>query len=122
VSFFALATYVAVQAVVDLVARDAPEPSTVGIVLAATSLVVMPVLARAKRRTGEAMGSRTVVADSTQTRLCAALSAILLVGLVLNAVAGWWWADPLAALAIAYVAVGEGREAWRGEACDGSCG
>ncbi len=75
-------------------------------------------LARAKRRTGQTMGSVTVVADSDQTKLCAYLSAILLGGLVLNKTVGWWWADPIAALAIAVLAVNEGREAWRGEICD----
>ena len=121
VSFFGLATYVAVQAIIDLVGTSRPESSSVGIGLAIASLVVMPLLARAKRRTGRAMGSVTVVADSNQTKLCAYLSAILLGGLVLNATVGWWWADPVAALAIAALAVNEGREAWRGETCDDCC-
>ena len=120
-SFFALAAYVAVQAIIDLLRRSEPESSVVGIGLAIASLVVMPMLARAKRRNGNAMGSATVVADSNQTKLCAYLSAILLVGLILNATAGWWWADPIAALAIAALAINEGREAWRGETCDGCC-
>ncbi|MEO8266053.1 MAG: cation transporter [Ilumatobacteraceae bacterium] len=118
VSFFALAAYVGVQAVVDLLRRSEPQSSTVGIGLAVLSLIVMPMLARAKRRNGNVMGSATVVADSNQTKLCAYLSAILLAGLILNGTAGWWWADPLAALAIAALAVNEGREAWRGETCD----
>jgi divalent metal cation (Fe/Co/Zn/Cd) transporter len=121
VSFIGLAAYVAVQAIVDLVGTSRPESSPVGIGLAIASLVVMPLLARAKRRTGNAMGSVTVVADSNQTKLCAYLSAILLGGLVLNATFGWWWADPIAALAIAALAVNEGREAWRGETCDDCC-
>lgn len=121
VSFFGLATYVAVQAIIDLVGTSRPESSSVGIGLAIASLVVMPLLARAKRRTGRAMGSVTVVADSNQTKLCAYLSAILLGGLVLNATVGWWWADPIAALAIAALAGNEGREAWRGETCDDCC-
>ncbi len=121
VSFFALAVYVAVQAIVDLSSRAQPESAPVGIGLAIASLVVMPILAGAKRRTGRAMGSSTVVADSNQTKLCAYLSAILLGGLLLNASVGWWWADPLAALAIAVLAVNEGREAWRGETCDDCC-
>ena len=121
VSFFGLATYVAVQAIIDLVGTSRPESSPVGIGLAIASLAVMPLLARAKRRTGNAMGSVTVVADSNQTKLCAYLSAILLGGLVLSATLGWWWADPVAALAIAALAVNEGREAWRGEACDDCC-
>jgi len=121
ISFFGLAAYVAVQAIIDLAGTSRPESSPVGIGLAIASLVVMPLLARAKRRTGNAMGSVTVVADSNQTKLCAYLSAILLGGLVLNATAGWWWADPVAALAIAALAVNEGREAWRGETCDDCC-
>ncbi|EFQ82773.1 cation efflux family protein [Aeromicrobium marinum DSM 15272] len=119
-SFFALAGYVSVESVRSLVSRDEPEPSTVGIVLAAVSLVVMPFLSWAQRRTGRALGSDTVVADSTQTLLCTYLSAVLLVGLVLNAAWGWSWADPLAGLVIAAVAAREGREAWRGENC--ACG
>lgn len=121
VSFFGLAAYVAVQAMLDLLRRSEPESSTVGIGLAIASLIVMPILARAKRRNGNAMGSATVVADSNQTKLCAYLSAILLAGLILNATAGWWWADPVAALGIAALAVNEGRQAWRGETCD-DCG
>lgn len=121
VSFFGLAAYVGVQAIIDLAGNSEPESSPVGIGLAIASLVVMPLLARAKRRTGNAMGSVTVVADSNQTKLCAYLSAILLAGLVLNATVGWWWADPVAALAIAALAVNEGREAWRGETCDDCC-
>ena len=120
-SFFALAAYVGVQAIIDLLRRSEPQSSRVGIGLAIASLIVMPMLARAKRRNGNAMGSAAVVADSNQTKLCAYLSAILLAGLILNATAGWWWADPLAALAIAALAVNEGREAWRGESCDDCC-
>ena len=120
-SFFVFAAYVAGQAVWDLIARSAPEDSVAGIVLAALSLGVMPVLAIAKRRVGRRMASRTVVADSGQTMLCSYLSAILLVGLVANATFGWWWADPAAALVIAALAVREGREAWRGEVCCDAC-
>ncbi len=118
ISFFALATYAAIQAVVDLVTRSEPESSTPGIVIAALSLVVMPVLSWAKRRVGRQLGSKTVVADSAQTLLCTYLSAALLVGLVLNAAFGWWWADPLVALVVTVLALTEGREAWRGEADD----
>jgi divalent metal cation (Fe/Co/Zn/Cd) transporter len=117
-SFFALAAYVGVQALRELLGGAAPRPSVVGIVLAAVSLVVMPALVVAKRRTGRALGSASVLADSTQTLLCAGLSAVLLVGLVLNATVGWGWADPLAALVIAGLAVREGWQAWQGEACD----
>jgi len=118
ISFFALATYAAIQAVVDLVTRSEHESSTPGIVIAALSLVVMPVLSWAKRRVGRQLGSKTVVADSAQTLLCTYLSAALLVGLVLNAAFGWWWADPLVALVVTVLALTEGREAWRGEADD----
>jgi divalent metal cation (Fe/Co/Zn/Cd) transporter len=123
VSFYALAGYVSVQAVFDLLTASEPEASTVGIVLAAVSLVVMPTLAALKRRNGRRLGSNSVVADSRQTMLCTYLSAVLLIGLVLNATVGWWWADPLAALVIAALAFNEGREAWHGERCcdDDSC-
>ena len=117
VSFFALAAYVAFESVRALVTGHDPESSPVGIGLAAASLIVMPFLSWAQRRTGRALGSNAVVADSTQTLLCTYLSAVLLVGLVLNATLGWSWADPIAGLVIAAVAVKEGREAWRGEGC-----
>lgn len=120
-SFFVFAAYISGQAVWDLVARSEPQESVPGIVLASLSLVVMPVLAIAKRRVGRRMSSRTVVADSAQTMLCSYLSAILLIGLVANATIGWWWADAIAALVIAALAVREGREAWRGEACCDPC-
>lgn len=116
-SFFALAAYVTVSSVYDLATRSRPNTSMVGIVLTAVSLVVMPALAIVKRRAGQRIGSRTLVADSTQTRLCAYLSAATLAGLAANAAFGWWWADPIAALVISYVAVTEGREAWRGDTC-----
>nr|WP_091111252.1 cation transporter [Nocardioides psychrotolerans] len=120
-SFFALAGYVGFESVRSLVVSREPDPSIVGIVLAATSLLVMPFLSWAQRRTGRALGSNAVVADSTQTLLCTYLSAVLLVGLVLNAALGWSWADPVAGLVIAAVALKEGREAWRGDGCCGSC-
>jgi divalent metal cation (Fe/Co/Zn/Cd) transporter len=116
-SFFALAAYVTAQAGVDLVGGSEAEPSTIGIVLTVASLIVMPVLAMAKRSAGRQLGSVTVVADSQQTWLCTYLSAVVLAGLLLNATLGWWWADPIAALLIAALAVREGREAWRGETC-----
>ncbi len=118
VSFFALAAWVSVDAVRSLLGSGEAEPSPVGIGIAAVSVVVMPLLVWAKRRTGHELGSATVVADSMQTMLCTYLSAILLVGLLLNATLGWSWADPIAALVIAGVAVKEGVEAWRGEQCD----
>jgi divalent metal cation (Fe/Co/Zn/Cd) transporter len=117
VSFFALATYVSIEAVRALLGASDAEHSTPGLVLAALSLVVMPVLSYAQRRAGRELGSRSAVADSKQTLLCTYLSAVLLVGLAVNSVLGWSWADPLAALVIAAVAVKEGRDAWRGDAC-----
>lgn len=117
ISFFGLAAYVTVESVRALVGGHEPDPSPVGIALAATSLLVMPFLSWAQRRTGRALGSNAVVADSTQTLLCTYLSAVLLAGLVLNATLGWGWADPVAGLVIAAVAAREGLEAWRGEAC-----
>ncbi len=118
-SFFALAAYVGFESVRALLVGHDPETSRVGIGLAIASLCVMPFLSWAQRRTGRALGSHAVVADSTQTLLCTYLSAVLLVGLVLNATLGWSWADPVAGLVIAAVAVKEGREAWRGESCCG---
>ncbi|WP_051174043.1 cation transporter [Amycolatopsis orientalis] len=117
VSFFALAAYVTVESVRSLFGADAAEHSTVGIVLAAVSLLVMPFLSYAQRRAGRELGSASAVADSKQTLLCTYLSGVLLVGLLLNSLFGWYWADPLVALVIAAVAVKEGREAWRGEHC-----
>lgn len=118
-SFFALAAYITVESVRALVGYAEPRPSLVGIVLAAVSLVVMPVLSWAQRRTGRELGSLSAVADSKQTLLCTYLSAVLLVGLLLNSLFGWSWADPVAGLIIAVVAVREGREAWKGRNCCG---
>jgi divalent metal cation (Fe/Co/Zn/Cd) transporter len=117
VSFFALAAYVAVDAVLSLVGVGEARPSPIGIVLAAASLVIMPVLSLAQRRAGSELGSLSAVADSKQTLLCTYLSAILLVGLLLNSLWGWSWADPIAALGIAAIAVREGVNAWRGDPC-----
>jgi divalent metal cation (Fe/Co/Zn/Cd) transporter len=116
-SFFALAAYVTVESLRALAGGGEAEHSTVGLVLAGLSLVVMPVLSYAQRQAGRRLGSASAVADSKQTLLCTYLSAVLLVGLGLNSLFGWSWADPIAALVIAAVAVREGREAWRGEAC-----
>jgi divalent metal cation (Fe/Co/Zn/Cd) transporter len=116
-SFFALAAYVTVDAVRALAGVGEARPSTVGIVLAALSLAIMPVLSLAQRRAGRELGSLSAVADSKQTLLCTYLSAILLAGLVLNSVLGWSWADPVAALGIAAIAVREGINAWRGDPC-----
>ncbi|MFI7084439.1 cation diffusion facilitator family transporter [Streptomyces anulatus] len=117
VSFFALAAYVAVDAIRTLAGTGEAEPSPLGIAIAALSLAVMPFLSAAQRRAGHEIGSASAVADSKQTLLCTYLSAVLLVGLLLNATLGWTWADPVAALAIAGLAVKEGREAWQGKGC-----
>jgi divalent metal cation (Fe/Co/Zn/Cd) transporter len=119
-SFAVLAGYVGVEAVRDLVAGHRPDASWVGIGLSVVTLATMPPLAGAKRRVGERLHSSATTSESRQTMLCAYLSAALLVGLLANAVAGWWWADPLVALGIAGVAVREARDAWRGDAC-GCC-
>ncbi|MEV4603032.1 cation transporter [Amycolatopsis sp. NPDC049253] len=116
-SFFALAAYVSVESIRGLFGAEPAEHSTVGIVLAAVSLLVMPFLSYAQRRAGRELGSASAVADSKQTLLCTYLSGVLLVGLLLNAVFGWSWADPVVGLVIAAVAVKEGREAWRGDHC-----
>ncbi|MEU1300400.1 cation transporter [Streptomyces shenzhenensis] len=122
VSFFALAGYVTVDAMRALTGRGEAGPTTTGIVLAAVSLAVMPFLSAAQRRAGRELGSASAVADSRQTLLCTYLSAVLLLGLLANATLGWSWADPLAALVIAAVAVKEGRAAWRGDGCCASPG
>ncbi|MBM7785051.1 cation diffusion facilitator family transporter [Tenggerimyces flavus] len=117
VSFFALAAYVTFESIRSLLTGGEAEHSTVGLVLAALSLAVMPGLSYAQRRAGRQLGSASAVADSKQTLLCTYLSVVLLVGLGLNSLFGWSWADPLAALVIAGVAVKEGIEAWRGDTC-----
>ena len=121
-SFWALASWVTFDAVTDLIAGDRPDVSIVGIALTAVSVVVMPALAIAKRRTGERLGSNALVAESNETMVCAYLSVAVLLGLGLNAIAGWWWADPIAALVVAAIAANEGLEAWRGELLEeGGC-
>jgi divalent metal cation (Fe/Co/Zn/Cd) transporter len=117
-SFLLLAAYVLWESVAKLVTREAPEASLPGIAIAALSMIVMPVLARAKRRVAAGLGSRALHADSRQTDLCAYLSAILLAGLALNAAFGWWWADPLAGLVMTPIIVKEGIDALRGERCE----
>jgi divalent metal cation (Fe/Co/Zn/Cd) transporter len=117
-SFVLLAAYVGVEAVRDLLGGDRPGVSWVGVGLAVVTLAAMPPLASAKRRVGERLGSSATASESRQTMLCAYLSAGLLVGLLANAVLGWWWADPLVALGIGAVALREARQAWRGESCD----
>jgi len=117
VSFFALAAYVGVDAIRSLLSDGRAGPSPAGIVLAIASLLVMPLLVRAKRKVGRELGSATISADATQTQLCTYLSVVLLAGLLLNATLGWTWSDPLVALVIAVVAIREGLQAWRGDAC-----
>jgi divalent metal cation (Fe/Co/Zn/Cd) transporter len=121
VSFFVLAVYVSVESARTLLGSDHPHRSWVGIGLALFTAPTMPLLARAKRRVGEQLGSVATTKEGQQNLLCAYLSVALLAGLGANALFGWWWADPLAALVIAAVAVREGREAWRGEGCCEHC-
>ena len=121
-TFFVLAAYVGIEAVRTLAGGDHPRTSWVGIGLAAFTAPTMPLLARTKRQIGAKLSSAAAVKEASQTQLCAYLSIALLVGLGANAIAGWWWADPLTALAIAGVAAREGRQSWRGEGCaDGCC-
>jgi divalent metal cation (Fe/Co/Zn/Cd) transporter len=117
IQFFILAPYVGIEAIRALINGSHPEESLVGIALAASSVVVMPLLGRAKQRIGSRLGSSATASEGTQNLLCAYLAAALLVGLLGNAIFGAWWLDPLVALFIAVVAVREGREAWRGDAC-----
>lgn len=119
--FFALAGWVAVQAVLDLVGGEAPAASAVGIAVTTLSLAVMPVLARAKRALAPALGSRAQEREASQTQLCAVLSGVVLGGLVLNAALGWWWADPLAALVVAGLAGIEGVRSWRADSLADTC-
>lgn len=120
--FVLLAIYVSYDSVKSLIRREAPQESIVGIVLAAASLIVMPLLVRAKRKVARGINSAALMADSKQTELCTYLSAILLAGLLLNALLGWWWADPVAALVMVPIIVKKGIEGLRGETCsDDEC-
>jgi divalent metal cation (Fe/Co/Zn/Cd) transporter len=121
-SYFLLAVYVAVVSVRDLAGGHEPGVSWVGIGLAAFTAPTMPLLARAKRKVGHALGSAATVGEGGQNMICAYLSIALLVGLLANALVGWWWADPIAALVIGAVALREGIESWRGDACCDTCG
>ena len=123
ICFLALAIYVGYEAAASLARREPPDESVPGIVLAAVSLVIMPLLARAKRRVARGIESAAMTADAKQTELCAYLSAILLGGLALNALLGWWWADPVAALLMVPIIGAEGYRALRGESCceQGTC-
>jgi len=122
VAFFALAAYVTVTSLLALLGHVNVEHSTLGMVITALSVVIMPFLSLAERRAGRELGSATAVADSKQTLICTCLSAAVLVGLLLNSLFGWWWADSIAGLVIAGFAVREGIEAWRGDACATSVG
>lgn len=115
ITFFVLAAYVIFESIRDLATNAEPDTSAVGIVIAIVSIIVMPTLGFAKKRLAEKMNSPVLRADAAETFLCSWLSVILLAGLVLNATVGWWWADPVAALGIAGLALREGREAWSGE-------
>jgi divalent metal cation (Fe/Co/Zn/Cd) transporter len=117
VQFFILAPYVAFESVRNLVNAERPDESLVGIALAASSLLVMPLLGRAKQRIGARMGSSATASEGKQNLLCAYLAAAVLIGLLGNALLGAWWLDPLVGLLIAGLAISEGREAWRGDAC-----
>lgn len=121
IAFLLLAAVVAVESIRSLIAGDRPDASIVGIVLTTVSLIVMPVLAQAKRRVGVELGQRSITADSAQTRACAYLSAVVLAGLALNAIFGWWWADPIAALGVVAFLVHEGREALEAEHVNDCC-
>lgn len=122
VAFFALAIYVTTSSVLSLFGGDRPEHSTVGLVLTALSVVIMPLVSFVERRAGFEVGSATAVADSKQTLICTYLSAAVLIGLALNSLLGWWWADAVAGFVIAMFAVREGLEAWKGDACATSVG
>jgi divalent metal cation (Fe/Co/Zn/Cd) transporter len=117
-SYFILVAYIGIEATRDLIGGHHPQASWVGIGLAAVTAPTMPLLARAKRNVGRQLNSSATVSEASQNMICAYLSIALLAGLLLNATAGWWWADPAAALVIAAVAANEGRQAWKGEACD----
>ncbi|WP_226531866.1 cation diffusion facilitator family transporter [Microbacterium paraoxydans] len=122
VAFFALAIYVTATSAIALLTAERPEHSTMGIILTAVSVAIMPFLSLAERRAGRELGSATAVADSKQTLICTYLSAAVLIGLVANSLLGWWWADAVAGLVIAAFAVREGIEAWKGDACVTSIG
>ena len=122
IAFFALAVYVTATSLMTLIGRVEAEHTTLGIVITALSVIVMPFLSLAERRAGRELGSATAVADSKQTLICTYLSAAVLVGLVLNSLFGWWWADAVAGLVIAGFAIREGIEAWRGDSCATSVG
>ena len=120
-SFFLLAPYIVIEATRHLLTGSEAKASWVGIALALSSIILMPLFGYAKRRLGNKLTSAATAGEGTQNILCAYLSVAILVGLAANALVGWWWADPLVALLVAVVAVQAGRRTWRGEACDASC-
>ena len=115
VTFFLLAAYLVIESIRDLISQARPEASTAGLIVTAAALLVMPLLALAKQRTGQALGNRTLITDAAESKLCALTSGAALLGVGLNAWLGWWWADPAAALVIAALAVREGLEAWEND-------
>jgi divalent metal cation (Fe/Co/Zn/Cd) transporter len=119
--FLALSAYIAYESVADLISQKAPKHSIPGIILACVSLIVMPILSRAKKRVGKELSSAAMNADARQTDFCVYLSAILLAGLILNVALGWWWADPVAALTMVPIVAKEGLEGVKGKACCDSC-
>ena len=121
ICFLALSAYIAYESVADLISQKAPEHSIPGIILACVSLIVMPILSRAKKRVGKELSSAAMNADARQTDFCVYLSAILLAGLILNAALGWWWADPVAALTMVPIVAKEGFDGVKGKACCDSC-
>jgi divalent metal cation (Fe/Co/Zn/Cd) transporter len=120
-SFFVLAAYVGVESIRSLLGGREPDASWLGIGLAVFTIPTMPLLAHAKRRIGNTLHSAATVNEASQTQLCAYLAVALLIGLLANALAGWWWADPAAALVIAAVAIREGVQSWRGQGCCDAC-
>ncbi|MFK4805150.1 cation transporter [Microbacterium sp. ZW CA_36] len=122
VAFFSLAIYVVITSLLTLLGRVEAQHTTLGIIITALGVIIMPFLSLAERRTGRELGSATAVADSKQTLICTYLSAAVLAGLLLNSLLGWWWADAIAGLVIAGFAIREGVEAWRGDACATSVG
>jgi divalent metal cation (Fe/Co/Zn/Cd) transporter len=119
--FLGLSTYIAYESISDLIGGKAPESSVAGIILASVSLIAMPILSRAKKKVGKELGSAAMNADARQTDFCVNLSAILLAGLLLNAILGWWWADPVAALTMVPIIAREGINSVKGRACSDSC-
>jgi divalent metal cation (Fe/Co/Zn/Cd) transporter len=117
ICFVALAVYIAYESVSDLIRKTLPEHSIPGIMLACVSLIVMPILSRAKKKVGNALGSAAMKADARQTDFCVYLSTILLAGLLLNAVLGWWWADPIAALVMVPITAKEGIDGMKARTC-----